>query len=243
MSKSKQILIVDDEPNVRFVFRTTLESEGLDLFEAEDGRAALEWLRTSKADLVLLDLQMPDIGGMEFLKRLRSSGDDTPVVIITAHGSLPDAVQAMKLGAIDFLAKPITPPVLRAVVADVLERHLEPGREPGALAPGKSGPSTVVIGPALMDLASAKRALNNREFERAANLLEQVLDLEPNSAEAHTLMGVLHESLGQDHAAYRSYKAALSADRHHQPAVDNMRRYCERFGLDFHNRSINPAAV
>ena len=59
MSKSKQILIVDDEPNVRLVFRTTLESEGLDLFEAENGRAALDWLETSKADLVLLDLQMP----------------------------------------------------------------------------------------------------------------------------------------------------------------------------------------
>jgi DNA-binding response OmpR family regulator len=243
MNNSKKVLIVDDEPNVRFVFRTTLESEGLDLFEAENGRVALNWLETSKADLVLLDLQMPDIGGMEVLKRLRTSGDGTPVVIITAHGSLPDAVQAMKLGAIDFLAKPITPPALRAVVADVLERHVEPEREPGVLAPGTFGPTRVILGPVLMDLASAKRALNNREFERAAILLEQVLDIEPKSAEAHNLMGVLHESQGQDHAAYRSYKAALSADRHHQPAVDNMRRYCERFGLDFHNRSINPAAV
>jgi DNA-binding response OmpR family regulator len=241
MSKSKRILIVDDEPNVRFVFRTALESEGLDLSEAENGRAALDWLKTSKADLVLLDLQMPDIGGMEFLRRLRTSGDDTPVVIITAHGSLPDAVQAMKLGAIDFLAKPITPPALRAVVADVLERHVETEHEPGALTPVTFGPTRVIIGPALVDLTAAKRALNNREFEQAATLLEQVLDLEPNSAEAHNLMGVLHESLGQDHAAYRSYKAALCANRHHQPAVDNMRRYCERFGLDVHNRSINPA--
>ena len=94
-----------------------------------------------------------------------------------------------------------------------------------------------------MDLASAKRALNNREFERAAILLDQALDLEPNSAEAHNLMGVLHESLGQDHAAYRSYKAALRPTGTISPQWTTCRRYCERFGLDFHNRSINPAAV
>lgn len=240
MSNSKRILIVDDEPNVRLVFRTALESEGHDLAEAANGRDALDWLRTSKADLILLDLQMPETGGMEVLRRLREAGDDTPVVIITAYGSVPDAVRAMKLGAIDFLAKPLTPHALRQVVAEVLERHAEPEPEP---APKRAaGPTTVVIGPALLDLTAAKRALNRREFERAATLLEQALDLEPNSPEAQTLMGVLYESRGQDHAAYRSYRAALSADPHHGPARDNLRRYCERFGLDFNNRSINPAA-
>jgi DNA-binding response OmpR family regulator len=242
MSHSKRILIVDDEPNVRLVFRTALESEGYDLAEAANGRDALNWLRTSKADLILLDLQMPDTGGMEVLRRLRKADNDTPVVIITAHGSVPDAVQAMKLGAIDFLAKPLTPHALRQVVAEVLERHVEPEPEPAPAPKRTAGSTTVVIGPALLDLTAAKRALNRREFERAATLLEQALDLEPNSAEAHNLMGVLHESRGQDHAAYHSYKAALSADPHHGPAQANMRRYCERFGLDFNNRSINPAA-
>ena len=55
-------------------------------------------------------------------------------------------------------------------------------------------------------------------------------------------MGVLRESWGQDHAAYRSYQTALEADRHYGPARDNMQRYCERFGLDHHNKAINPAA-
>ena len=240
MSNSKCILIVDDEPNVRLVFRTALESAGHEVVESEGGEQGLRRLRRSPADLVLLDLQMPDTGGMEVLRRLREAGDDTPVVIITAYGSVPDAVRAMKLGAIDFLAKPLTPHALRKVVAEVLERHAEPEPEP---APnGAAGPTTVVIGPALLDLTAAKRALNRREFERAATLLEQALDLEPNSPEAQTLMGVLYESRGQDHAAYRSYRAALGADPHHGPARDNLRRYCERFGLDFNNRSINPAA-
>jgi DNA-binding response OmpR family regulator len=242
MSDFKRILIVDDEPNVRLVFRTALESEGYNLAEAANGRDALNWLRTSKADLILLDLQMPDTGGMEVLRRLRAADNGTPVVIITAHGSVPDAVQAMKLGAIDFLAKPLRPHALRQAVAEVLDRHVEPEPEPAPAPKRTAGSTTVVIGPALLDFTAAKRALNRREFERAATLLEQALDLEPNSAEAHNLMGVLRESRGQDHAAYRSYKAALSADPHHGPAQDNMRRYCERFGLDFNNRSINPAA-
>ena len=63
--------------------------------------------------LVLLDLRMPGLGGMETLRQLRDTGNAVPVVIITAHGTIPDSVQAMKLGAVDFLSKPITPETLR----------------------------------------------------------------------------------------------------------------------------------
>ena len=111
MTGAARILIVDDEPNVRLVFRTALEAVGYAVDEVADGGAALDRLRESPADLVLLDLQMPRLDGMATLARLREAGDDVPVVIITAHGSVPDAVAAMKLGAIDFLAKPLTPDV------------------------------------------------------------------------------------------------------------------------------------
>ena len=129
---SKHILIVDDEPNVRLVFRTALESVGYTVAEAEDGASALEWLARSPTDLVLLDLQMPGVGGMEVLRRLRDAGNDVPVVIVTAHGSIPDAVQAMKLGAIDFLTKPLNPEPLRHVVASVIRRHARSVRGTGA---------------------------------------------------------------------------------------------------------------
>ena len=94
------------------MFRTALESAGLEVVESEGGEQGLRRLRQSPADLVLLDLQMPTMGGMEVLRRLRSDENLVPVVIITAYGSIPDAVEAMKLGAIDFLAKPITPDAL-----------------------------------------------------------------------------------------------------------------------------------
>jgi len=243
-SESGRILIVDDEPNVRLVFRTTLESAGYAVSEVEDGESALDRLEESSADLVLLDLKMPGIGGMETLRRLRDAENDVPVVIVTAHGSIPDAVQAMKFGAIDFLSKPLRPEALRKIVGEVFRRHAhpEPRREPAPTPARPAPPTAVVVAAPVLDLTVAKRALNRREFVRAADLLEEALELAPDSAEAQTLMGVLRECLGQDHAAYHAYRAALHADPHYGPARDNLQRYCERFGLDFRNRSINPAA-
>jgi len=245
-----RILIVDDEPNVRLVFRTALESVGYAVAEVEDGASALEWLAGSAADVVLLDLQMPRVGGMEVLRRLRELGNDVPVVIITAHGSIPDAVQAMKLGAIDFLTKPLNPEPLRQVVAAVILRHseesaapkLEQEPSPDWAPNGRPAPTVVTLGPAVIDLTAVKRALNRREFDRAFEGLEEALVLAPESAEAHTLMGVLRESMGQAHAAYHAYKLALEADPQYRPALDNLQRYCARFGLDFQNPAINPAA-
>jgi DNA-binding response OmpR family regulator len=240
VSSPARILVVEDEPNVRLVFRTALESAGYEVDEAEDGESALRRLDESPCDLVLLDLLMPRVGGMEVLRRLRDGGDDVPVVIVTAHGTIPDAVLAMKLGAIDFVTKPLTPDALRRVASDVLLRHRPTSLD--SLRPRTEHATSVTVAPPAVDLMPAKRALNRRDFEEAAELLEEALDLDPASAEAHTLMGVLQECRGQDHAAYHSYKAALAADPHFGPALNNMKRYCDRFGLDFQSKAINPAA-
>lgn len=230
-------LIVDDEPNVRFVFRTALEAAGYTVDEASDGIVALARVKAFPTDVMLLDLQMPEMGGMEVLQQLRDAGDDTRVIIVTAHGGIPDAVAAMKLGAIDFLAKPLTPEALRRVVSEVIARH----------APSKSNPRSttptaeIAVGPIVFDLTPVKQALNRREFDRAGALLEEALDTDPDSAEALTLMGVLLESRGRDHAAYHSYRSALTSNPGYGPARDNMRRYCERVGLDYAGPAINPA--
>ena len=210
MDRRKRILIVDDEPNVRLMFRTTLAAPGVEIAVAEDGEAALERLERLAFDLVLLDLKMPRMDGMETLRRLRERGDDTPVVIVTAHGDVPHAVEAMKLGAIDFLTKPLSPTALRKVAAEVLARHSEP--EPAE--PRHAGPVVVTVAPPALDLSAAKRALNLREFEHAATLLGKALAVAPDSPEVLTLTGILYEARGQEHAAYRVYRAALEADPH-----------------------------
>ncbi len=234
MSAVGRILIVDDEPNVRLVFRTTLESTGHELALAEDGASALAWLRSDRADLVLLDLQMSAMGGMEVLERLRAAGDDVPVIIVTAHGSVPDAVAAMKLGAIDFLAKPITPDGLRKAVASVLDRLKPPAGSDRPSAP--ADPET----PFAAQLRRAKRAINARQFEEAALFLRRAIDLDPRSAEAHNLMGVLHESRRDYAESYASYKAALKADRAYGPAQNNMKRHYERRAFGRTDLALDP---
>jgi FixJ family two-component response regulator len=264
MNATASVLIVDDEPSIRLTFRTALESVGYKTQEAGNGPAALERLKESSPGVMLLDLKMPGMDGMETLRQLRDAGHDTAVIIVTAHGSIPDAVAAMKLGAVDFLTKPVTPEVLRRVVGDIIARHkrTEPAtdhdqsraqhrRSMGGYAwEGKTSlqadthPAAVVVEltPPVVDLAPVKRALNQRNFLEAERLLEGVLDLAPESPEALTLMGVLHECLGQSHAAYHSYRLALECVPSYGPALDNLKRYCERFGLDFHNKAINPSA-
>ena len=188
MDQEKRVLIVDDEPNVRLVLATALGSVGYSVVEAEDGQKALEHLGSaaSSFDLALLDLQMPRMDGMELLSRLRNSGCTVPVVILTAHGSIPEAVAAMKLGAIDFLTKPITPEALRRVVAEVIERHESPLPE---LHPSESRLKLVDRSKQVaFDLARAKRALNRCQWSEAETILREILDHDPSSAEGASLL-------------------------------------------------------
>lgn len=228
------ILIVDDEPNVRLMFRTALEAAGWRAAEASGGAEALDRAARDALDLILLDLRMPDLDGLEVLRRLREAGDDVPVVMITAHGSIPDAVAAMKLGAIDFVSKPVTPERLRAIVSEVLARSDAAARVP------PEAPALADAVPGL--LAGAKWALNRRQFDRAAVILETVIERHPDEVEPNYLLGLLHERAGELHAAYQFYRAALALDRTYQPALDALRQYCERQGLDFRSPQINPAA-
>jgi DNA-binding response OmpR family regulator len=216
MSRTNRVLIVEDEPNVRLVFRTALESTGVGLATAEDGEAALRALKEAPADLVLLDLQMPNLDGMGLLRRLRAAGNDVPVVIVTAHGDVPNAVEAMKLGALDFLAKPLTPEALRAAVTGVLARHAPAGAPAREAAPA---------GAAAGLLDEAKQALNRRKFGHAEALLGQAVDRHPRAAEAHYLRGVLHEMRDKPDAAYAAYRAALNADPGYEPARLHLMKY------------------
>jgi DNA-binding NtrC family response regulator len=188
MGSKKRILIVDDEPNVRLMLETTLSSVGYLVTEAGDGQAGLDRLSSAGPDydLVLLDLLMPKMDGMELLRRLRALGNVVPVVILTAHGSIPEAVEAIKLGAIDFLTKPTTPDALRRVVAEVIERHAVPTAPAQAAetSPKPSDRSKQIA----FDLARAKRAINRGRFSEAEILLRELIVLDSRSTEAHELL-------------------------------------------------------
>ncbi len=101
-----RVLIADDEKNMRWVLSQALEAEGYEVFEAADGKEALTAVAEHEPEIVILDHKMPAPDGMEVLRRLRSKGHRFPVIMLTAHGNVQTAVEAMKAGANEYLTKP-----------------------------------------------------------------------------------------------------------------------------------------
>jgi len=127
------ILIVDDEPNIRRVLAAMLKREGYEVTTAADGEQALGVLQRSPVDVVVTDLVMPRLGGLELLRLVGAQFPDVPVIMITAHGTVDTAVEAMKAGAFDYITKPFEQEELKKVIAkasrarELEQQHLHPG--------------------------------------------------------------------------------------------------------------------
>lgn len=117
-----KILIADDDKNLRKVLMNELSYEGFDVNEADNGRKAMDLLEKTEYDVLLLDLNMPGMGGMEVLKNIKGLDVSTEVIILTAHATLSAAIDAMKLGAYDFLTKPFQIEELAAVIEKAYEK-------------------------------------------------------------------------------------------------------------------------
>ena len=118
----QRILVVDDDPTVSDVVRRYLERAGLIVTLAADGPAALRAYEAERPDLVVLDLMLPGIGGLDVARRLRSRADEVPIVMLTALGEEADRVLGLQLGADDYITKPFSPRELVLRVQSVLRR-------------------------------------------------------------------------------------------------------------------------
>ncbi|HUT13191.1 MAG TPA: response regulator, partial [Thermoguttaceae bacterium] len=119
------ILVIEDNAAVRQGIATYLEGRDFRALEAENGRVGLEVFRTRRPDLVLVDLRMPEVDGLEVLATLTGESPDTPVIVVSGTGAIADAVEALHLGAWDYLLKPIADPV---VLFHAVEKSLERAR-------------------------------------------------------------------------------------------------------------------
>ena len=127
MTKRKsQVLIVDDEPAICQLISHLLEQEGLIPLVALDGKTALQQLRAASPDMLIVDLKLPDLDGLEILRQAKALDEDLPVVILTAHAKVPGAVEAMRAAAFDYLAKPYDhEDLVRVVHRALAERELK----------------------------------------------------------------------------------------------------------------------
>ncbi len=207
--EKKSVLIVDDERNIRLTLSRALEEMDLETETAVNGEEALLKLETNKYHLLLLDLKMPGMDGMEVLRRLGVIRPNIRVIIITAHGTIDSAVEAMKLGAVDFIQKPFSPQEIRDLVSRVLNRE------------------TIQVESAtdyesLIELA--KRAITDRFFDTAEGYVRKALAADPSKAEIYNLLGAILEIRGQRMEALKFYRASLDLDPIYKPAWANLDR-------------------
>lgn len=207
--EKKKILVVDDEKNIRLTLARALDSPKLSVLTAGDGEEALQRLTETDFSLVLLDLKLPGIDGLEVLHRIRTRSPELPVIMITAHGSIESAVAAMKAGAVDFLRKPFSLDEVRSLVDQVLARRDLERENP-------------VGYPDL--IAGVQKAIREGGFEDAGETARRAVARDPGRPEAYNLLGALQELKHKRLEAQKYYRAALEIDPTYGPALANLER-------------------
>jgi DNA-binding response OmpR family regulator len=202
---TKATLIVDDEKNIRLALSMALEQLDVPVDTAASGDEALEKIAAGSFGIMLLDLRMPGTDGMEVLRRVAKERPEIKVIIITAYGSIDLAVEAMKLGAVDFLQKPFEVTQVREMVRRILakqERAIEYADY----------------------IALAKKRISEGYFDIAGVYVQKAIFLNPKRPEALNLLGGIAEARGNRREAHRYYNAALSLDPNYLPAQLNIDR-------------------
>jgi DNA-binding response OmpR family regulator len=219
--KKQNILVVDDEKNIRTTLRQALEAEGYQVSTAVSGEDALTKLAESEFNLIFLDIKLPGVSGIEVLRKMRDEGKHAPVVVITAYGTIESAVEAMKMGAIDYLRKPFSPDQIREIAETVLSR---PDLKEHELETYDQF------------IEYSKMWINQQKFDKAADFLQKAVGADSSRPEAFNLLGVLFELKGDVLEAQKRYRAAIALDPTYEPAHSNLSRVTQ---LDYTRRGID----
>ena len=200
-----RILVVDDERNIRNNLTMVLESAGYKVDATGDGEDALTKCKERHYDIALVDIQM--MGGLELLRYLRTLRPNLAVVILTAYGTVGSAVEAMKLGAVDFLEKPFDPKVLLLLCEEIIQRQ-------------KMSKSVSIDD--LLHLAELAR--ERKAYVEARVYLKTVMMREVTRPEPYYWLGYISELEGDKRRAMQYYSLALDASQTFQPAHDALKR-------------------
>ncbi len=203
------ILIVDDEKNIQLMIRRTLETEEYDIELTNSGKEALDKLQEHEFTVMILDLRLPDMDGIQVLKEMNSPSGNPDVIMITAHGSIDVAVEAMKLGCLDFIQKPFDAADLRKIVNQLLERKNLSYQQ------NLRFESLIEV---------AKLETRERHYAKARELIREALGLNPDNSEAYNFLGVLYE-IGDDlPKAINAYQTSLRLNPENANAKANLNR-------------------
>lgn len=188
------ILVIEDEPSVAIALQDSLESEGHSVIVAPEGKTGFEFAsdRTHPFDLILLDLMLPKMSGLEICQRLRSDGFETPIIMLTARGAASDAAFGLKLGADDYIPKPFDVGELLARIEAVLRRTHQQVPEQELAS----------IGNVRLDFLRLKATRNGEPLDLSPRAFEILQLLFEHKGETVTREQMLHHIWGEHASLY-----------------------------------------
>lgn len=187
----KKILVIDDTKNIRLMLTKCLELEGYHVTTASDGKEAIEQFKNHTFDLAFLDIKLPEIRGTEVLKRIREMGIDTPVIIITAYGTVKNAVDCTHLGAVAYVQKPFTADKIRSVLAEFYGRKRNEDSVNNSLETA---------------IHRIQELISSNSFTEALQLLKKVFSIDTEKPELFLLISQAYRGLGNLDYAEKYYK-------------------------------------
>jgi len=207
-TRSRTALVVEDERNIRRMLAECLAPSGFDVTTVGSGEEALERLESGTFDVMLLDLRLPGIDGMEVLRRTRVLQPELPVIVITAFAKVETSVEAFRLGVRDLVEKPFTPDEIRAHlkrVVDGLGTREAPERYDELVA-------------------GARASIRDGRFAHAESALRRAVAILPSRPEGLHLLGVVAHARGERDRAEDFFRAALGLAPAYGPARENLVR-------------------
>jgi two-component system, OmpR family, response regulator len=185
-----KVLVVDDTKNIRMLLTTCLELYGYEVVTAVDGLDALNVIKIETPDLIFLDIKLPEISGTEVLRRIRSLGIVTPVVIMTAFATVKNAIECTKLGAVAYLQKPFTADKVKTVLAELSNCSI-------------SREDTTEL-----NIKICKELIDNGELDEAYIILKRQLAIDPTIGEVYYLIALIYDKKRNKEEADRFYNIA-----------------------------------
>lgn len=228
----KRVLVVEDDPSIAIGLRINLESEGYEVFVAEDGEVGLELARTKAPDLVVLDIMLPKKNGLEVLHTLRSEGAVMPIIILSAKSGEMDKVAGLELGAEDYVAKPFS-------LAELLAR-VRAGLRRGVALPPPPPRERVLFGDVEVDVAGRSVRRAGQPVEFTATEFDVLLYLVSERGRALSREDIFRRVWGPNHHGtprtvdnfIQQLRAKLEADPQEPVFIQTVRGVGYRFDGD-----------
>jgi DNA-binding response OmpR family regulator len=222
MAKRK-ILVVDDEPKVVELIKVYLEKDGYDVLVSGNGRDAVEKTRSYKPDLLVLDLNLPELDGIEVFRSIRTFSD-IPVIMVTARDDEVDKVVGLQLGADDYVTKPFSPRELAARVGAVLRRYSE----------GTKGTLKIINGDLQVDFDRHEVRYKDQIVNLTAAEFKLLAVMAKNSGRVFTRLQLMDSAFGE---TYEGYDRTIDAH------IKNIRQKLSKNGVDDENPLVTVRGV